>query len=55
MLCFPEPLLVEHLSARFALETIGVIVRVVVHKNDLGIGDGEFAGGAFMETVFAER
>lgn len=54
MFCFPEPPLVQHLSARFALEAIGVIVRVIVHKNNLGVGDGEFAGGAFMETVFAE-
>jgi hypothetical protein len=55
MLCFPEPLLVQHLSAGFALETIGVIVRVVVHIHDLGVGDGELAGCALMETVFAER
>lgn len=54
MLCFREALLVQHLGARFALETVGVIVRAVVHINDLGVGDGELAGGAFMETVFAE-
>ena len=32
-----------------------MIVRVVVHINDLGVGDGELAGDAFMETAFAKR
>lgn len=55
LLCFREPFLVQYLRAPFAQEASRMVVRVVVHVNDLRVGDGELAGGAFMETMLAER